>query len=169
MLLWSLISCKQMPKCILFACYKKWRVTPIWSLWLALMQEKAASAIQVLEYHCVQWSAASVPGIQGRHFGAAWQYRDTRVWWDTDLPFPSSTVMPLTVEWWMVAPTSHIFAHARTWHTFRLAHVQKHGGNPPVGSTRLWHCITHTVSHKTDWHPYCSAALFRARCRRKGE
>lgn len=113
-----------MPTCILFACYKKSRVTPIRSLWLALMQEKAASASQVFEYLRVQWSALSVPGIQGRHFGAAWQYKDTRVWWDTDLPFPSSTVMPFTVEWWIDAPTSHIFAHARTWHTFRLVHMR---------------------------------------------
>ena len=49
--------------------------------------------------------------------------KDARVWWDTDLPFPSSTGMPLTVEWWMVAHTSHTFAHVHAWHTSTHARV----------------------------------------------
>lgn len=54
-------------------------------------------------------------------------------------------------------------------------HVQKHTGNPPgqVNQALALH-HTHTDIHKhthtkTDRRPYCSAALFRARCRRKGE
>lgn len=74
-----------------------------------------------------------------RSFGST--DKDAGVWWDTDLPFPSSTGMPLTVEWWMVAHACHTFAHAHIWHTYTCENIQ---ATLLVRSTRLWHCITHT-------------------------
>lgn len=92
--------------------------------------------------------------------------KDARVWWDTDLPFPSSTGMPFHCKM-----MNGYTCMPHIWSVHTHTHMQKTYKQPLSSGQPSFGIALHTQTHnntKTGRHPYCSTAIFRARCRRKG-
>lgn len=98
---------------------KKGRTSAIRPLWLASIWEKASLCQPSIHTPLCTVKCCFYARYPGQTFWRSIGGTDKadRVWWDTNLPFPSSTGMPLTVEWWMVTHACHTcdaYIHTRS-------------------------------------------------------